>query len=330
MPQDITYTMPDELKPYVRAMLKASGLKEFDAITSVLFAVVTHIDLEQYPILVYLGARGTGKSSAMNQLFPMCLGAKRIHGRTEAAHRNVLREGVRTAFVDEADVVERIVTDLYTSRYSRETATVEVNQPAQRGGWALNTYDIFGATVMAKRQAIADVALRSRAIIIRTSYQVNPYEYTETGSLGGLASGLANRVRNRVLASGAIDRVHQTWHPLNAIAQEWGMTDWYNAAGSIQAQEAETMRGGRGYEPNEAILQAIDIESRTPTGSRQDTSVRISEVVKTVREVFALDLRHNQISEEAEARGFDIGTLHGYPIIKVKKDLLDALRPESE
>ncbi len=51
---------PDAVKPYISAMLGASGLSEFDAVTSVLFAIATHIDLEQYPILVYLGARGTG------------------------------------------------------------------------------------------------------------------------------------------------------------------------------------------------------------------------------------------------------------------------------
>jgi hypothetical protein len=67
MPQDITYKMPTELKPFVQAMLEASGLKEFDAITSVLFAVTTHIDLEQYPILVYGGSMGTGKSVASDE-----------------------------------------------------------------------------------------------------------------------------------------------------------------------------------------------------------------------------------------------------------------------
>jgi len=68
--------VPRELKPYVKAMTGASGLDEFDAITSVLFAITTHLDLEQYLTLVYLGARGTGKTAAMKQLFPMCRGSK--------------------------------------------------------------------------------------------------------------------------------------------------------------------------------------------------------------------------------------------------------------
>ena len=64
--------LPREIEPYVGAMLGASGLGHFDAITSVLFAMATHLELQQYPILVYLGARGTGKSAAMRQLFRMC------------------------------------------------------------------------------------------------------------------------------------------------------------------------------------------------------------------------------------------------------------------
>jgi hypothetical protein len=88
------------------------------------------------------------------------------------------------------------------------------------------------------------------------------------------------------------------------------------------------MAGGQGYEPSEAILQAIDILSRDINGKRDDKSIKISEVVKVLKEEFALILRHNQIKEEAEAKGFQTGGLHGYPVIKVKKELLDSLLPE--
>jgi hypothetical protein len=324
--------LSDRVKPYVRAMLGASGLNEFDAITSVLFAITTHIDLGQYPILVYLGARATGKSEAMKQLFPMCRGAKRIQGRTYAAHRNELKEGVRTALVDEADGVDTNadLTDLYTKRYSKETGTMQVNEPARVGReWELKPHDIFGATVMAKRTAIADVALRSRCIIIRTTYRLRNYKVTPIGNVSGIASSVADRAKRRLSEIGGVDRVWQTWSPLVTIAKELGMTEWEREANDVIVQEAEALAGGQGYEPSEAILQAINILSRDGVnGNRVDKPIHISEVVRVVKEEFALALKPNQIKEEAEARGFQTSTLHGYPVIKVKKDLLDRLLPE--
>ncbi|MFC2044741.1 hypothetical protein ACFLT8_06090 [Chloroflexota bacterium] len=211
---EVTDRVSSEIQPYVRAMMGASGLNEFDAVTSVLFAIATHTDLEQYPILVYLGARATGKSEAMRQLFPMCKGARQIQGTTFPAHRNALKEGVRTAFVDEVDTVESNVTDLYTKRYSKQTGTVQVNEPVPKKGYELVSHDIFGATVMAKRTPIADVALRSRAIIIYTAFRGSgDYRYTQTGDVSGIAYGLANKVKRGISEIGDVDRVWQTWSP---------------------------------------------------------------------------------------------------------------------
>jgi hypothetical protein len=320
--------VPRQVKPYVKAMLGASGLREFDAITSVLFAISTHLELEQYPILVYLGARGTGKSEAMKQLFLMCKGSKWIGGRTEAAHRNALKGGVRTALVDEVDAIESVITDLYTKRYSKQTGTIEVNEPTRRD-WQLVPHNISGATIMAKRTPIADVALRSRAIIIRTSYQLNNYNFTHIGDVSGIAFAVADGVKRKLSDIGGVDRVWQTWSPLVTIAKELGMTEWEREANNVIAQEADALHGGQGYEPSEAILQAINILSIDDVShKRADKSIHISEVVRVVREEFALALRPNQVKEEAEARGFETRTLHGYPVIKVKKQLLDSLLPE--
>ena len=50
---EVTDIVSSQIRPYVEAMMGASGLNEFDAVTSVIFAIATHLDLEQYPILVY-------------------------------------------------------------------------------------------------------------------------------------------------------------------------------------------------------------------------------------------------------------------------------------
>lgn len=321
--------LPTTVKPYAKAMLGASGLNEFDAITSVLFAIATHLDLEQYPILVYLGARGTGKSEAMKQLFPMCKGAKWIGGKTEAAHRNALKDGVRTAFVDEVDVIEPIITDLYTKRYSKQTGTIDVNEPT-KSGYVLKPHDIFGATVMVKRTAIADVALRSRAIVIRTAHhEPENWNVTNIGDVSDIASRIESTVKHRIKEVGGVDRVQQTWNPLYLVAEQLGMTNWVQEAVTVIVREAEALKGGQGYEPSEAILQAIGILSRDEVNNeRIDKSIKTSDIVRIVKDEFALPLKPSQIKEEAEARGFQSSTLHGYPVIKVTKDLLDKLLPE--
>lgn len=322
--------VPKELKPYVQAMRGASGLDEFGAITSVLFAIATHFDLEQYPILVYLGSRGTGKTVAMKQLLPMCKDSKWICGRTYATQRDELKD-TRTAFVDETDIIDNNteLTDLYTRRYLKQTGIVKAKVRGHYGAWVMEPCNILGATVMAKRTPIGDVALRSRAIIIRTDFHSGDYRYTEIGGVSGIASHIVGKVKEILSEVGEVDRVYQTWSSQLAIAQELGMPAWRNKCIEIQVREAEAMAGGQGYEPSEAILQAIDILSRDSVShKRVDGSVRISDVVRVVKEEFALNLKPAQIREEADAKGFQVGVLHGYPTIKVKKELLDTLLPE--
>lgn len=327
---EVTDRVPTVIKPYVQAMMRASGLNEFDAVTSVLFAIATHLDLEQYPILVYLGVAGSGKSSAMRQLFPMCKRARWIHGRTLPAHRNVLKEEVRTAFVDEGDMVNtQELIDIYTCRYARQTATVQVNAPTVRG-WELRTYNILGATVMHRRVTLNDVGLRSRSIIVRTLYRpLGDYGHISIGDVSEIAGQVRVGVRRYLSEIGEVDRVFQTWSPLIAISRELEMTDWGNESTEVQVRESEVLAGGQGYEPSEAILHALDILARDDIShARTDESVRVSDVVRVVRDEFALQLRPSQIKEEAQAQGFVAGILHGYLVIRVSRDLLDSLLPE--
>ena len=106
------------------------------------------------------------------------------------------------------------------------------------------------------------------------------------------------------------------------------MRDWCNDCIEIQLREVETLRGGQGYEPRDAIVQALDIACRNENHQRNDKSVKISDIVRIVREEFALNMRPAQVKDTAEGRGFETSTLHGYLVIKVRKDLLDTLLPE--
>lgn len=316
-----TNVLYNQIKPHVQAMQKAAGLSEFDALTSVLYAITTFSEeLTVYPILIYLGVAGGGKSSAMKQLSPMCKGSKWIEGKTLAAQRKELI-GVRTAFVEEADGID---TDLYTCRYSEQTGKISVNKPLGQGRWELTTDNIFGSTVMHRRASIADVGLRSRSIVIRTKYKEGgDYEITQVGDLSVVASQISMEgITER-------NRIWQTWRPLISVARDLRMSDWIVEAWECIEKETRNLRGGQGYEPSEAVLQAIDIKSRGPLGGRQDKTIKMLEIRQTIKDVFALSLNDNQIREEAEARGFTHTRVHnGYPAIKVTKKILDELLPE--
>ncbi len=166
---EVTDRVGEQIEPFVRAMMGASALDEFSAAASVLFAISTHIDLPQYPILVYLGAKGTCKTEAMKRLMPMCKDSKLIEGSTFATQNRAL-VNTRTAFLDEADAIDSNsqLTDLYTKRFLKSTGTIAVNVPVKGRAWEPERRNIFGATVMTKRAPIADVALRSRAVVLET------------------------------------------------------------------------------------------------------------------------------------------------------------------
>jgi hypothetical protein len=297
----------------------------------VLFAVTTHLELEQYPILVYLGVAGSGKSSAMKQLFAMCKGAKWIQGKTESTHTQALA-GCRTAFIDEGDIIDSVagLTDLYTKRFLAQSATVEVNVKGKGGKWTPTPFNVLGATVMAKRAPLADFALRSRSIIVRTEYELGNYDLTNVGDVSAIAVKVEPSVKKILKEMGNVDRVYQTWSALDAMADVLGMGEWRKQERNVQAEEAETLKGGQGFEPSEAALRAMDILARNDlTSKREDKSVKLSDVVRVAKDEFAVILKQTQVSDLAKAKKFEVGTLKGYPVVKVKKELLDKLLPDA-
>lgn len=312
--------LQNQLLPYFQAMMKSSGLSPFDAQTSVLYALATYLDFDELPLLVFQGAAGTGKSCAMKQLFPMCKGAKWIQGKTYATQRDELHN-IRTAFLEEAD---KMSTRLYTWRFSKQTGTVSANVGLGQGSFAKKGIDVFGATVLHRRTPIADVGLRSRSIVIKTKYQKGSYETTHMGDLSAIAKDL------KVTSPFGQDRVWQTWSPLLNVAIQLEMVDWVVEARQVIDTETKNLKGGQGYEPSQAVLQAIDIESRKgeKNNKRQDKTVKMQELRKTLSEVFGLTLHDNQIAEEAQSMGFSTTKVHGYPAVKVTKELLDKLLPE--
>lgn len=167
------------LEPFIAAMQQASGLSRDDAKTSVYYAASTHRvnKYERFPQLVFQGDLGTGKTSAKDQLAQMVCNPREITGKTEATIRDQLA-GATTALIDEKEKVPAL-EDLLTDRYARKTGQIAVNTPMPDGTYRRTNRDIYGASVVCKRRAFGDGAVRSRAIVIHTKHEPGEHSLSQ-------------------------------------------------------------------------------------------------------------------------------------------------------
>jgi len=296
-----------KILPYVLAMTGASGLSENEAKLCVYYALASHFNFENIPILAFIGATGTGKSEAMKQLFPMVKG-KWIAAKTTAGLREDLKD-VRVAFIDESDKVDE---ELLTLRFNKETGMVKTNKP-QGAGWQEVRENIFGATVLARRTPIADVALRSRCLIIKTKPKEGNYKRTpdkdlpDSGDLSKAVNWLKKQMNIEQASSG---RVNQTWNLLLEVAKY--DPDWLSWANEQIRLEQSNLKGGQGYEPQEAVLKALDALARNAFGKRDTKSVRISDIKRFLWDEYELKMKGNQIMEMLGDLGFETKPISGY------------------
>ena len=121
---------PSETVTALAELIHATnGLDLNNARTVAYYAVATYEikSLQKFPILVFSGAAGTGKTTLLEVLRNIAFEPPKnlINGNVSKA---VLRESLRkqtTALIDEADNVHE---EHLLSRYSRQSSTMEVNR----------------------------------------------------------------------------------------------------------------------------------------------------------------------------------------------------------
>lgn len=254
----------DRIRTYVTALQGANaGIDELQARTMVYYAVATYYEeIDPFPILLIKNDFGCGKSDLIETLFPMCNCSEWIKGTTEATIRDELAD-CRTAFFDEN---EALPEKWLVKRFKKSNSQISVNRGLGKNGWQLESANLFGATVVAKRQGFRDGALNSRCLTIQPKYIEDcNCKVTDVGSLQDVVDEV--RELPQVMKSG---RTAQVWKPLEGVAKAFNDEEWLEWAKGEFGVDMEVINLMRMYEPREAVLMAIEI-------CRNDTVVSLDE-----------------------------------------------------
>ena len=304
---------------YVKTITTASGLTEEQAKTCVYYTVCTYhlADLMKLPTFSFQGPAGTGKTSAMEQLRRIVKEPKPIQGRTYATVRDELTDAT-TALIDEADSLDRL-EELLTSRHSKENGTFTVNHSNSQGGYQPKKHNIFGATIVCRRVPFADVAFRSRAIVIPTRHKRGKYTLNGVEGFGSKAMMTELKIQE------TSDRVEDTWEPLLAVARSLKDDEWLEYAEKEIEKQTMLMRQSQGIEPQEALVYTLKAFSRPGA-----VKVRISDIKQALKENFDVTLKVGQVMDICSQQGFRVVKPQGYPQVEVVRERIEELVEQFE
>jgi len=307
----------DAIRSAVDMIMTASGLNEMAAKTCVYYAVGTYGlgQLNLYPLLVFYGATGTGKSTAMKALSKlthnsMWLGTK----LTQASLRDKLKEAKdATAFIEEGDAAYE---DYIANRYSRETSSSSVKCPS-KFGWTDINVNYFGATILHKRRPFNDPATDSRSIIIRTRPKAGSYELIDIP--GGLRAALADIWLAASHIYNAMDvssRAADVWKPLMAAAMACGDEEWLRYVNSELAKAEDKLRLGQDFEPEALVVNAlIALSHRKKDGDL----VSLTDVKDELRKETNWQPSSWSLANMLRELGFEVRKSHGQRKIGINK-----------
>ncbi len=306
-----------KLEPFVHVLLGASGITEEQAKICLLYALCTYrTDIRIIPILAIMGMTGTGKSVLLDQLLHFVNDPKVATGTTYATIRNEIGN-CRTYIIDEADrVSERLLLLRTDSSMSKMTYNVGTGQ-----GWTGKTIDIFGATILARRNPFRDSAVRNRAIVIRT--QDKPGEYT-VKPIDGLEA-IAQEIKIKSLSLGS-GRVQDTWAPLLEIAKAIDDPSYREAVDHAMESEQTIFRSGQEYEASEVVLYALDkLTWDSDECNRLDKDVELPELTNSANDIGDVKLIKRQVEELLISMGFKVTFTHGTKFVRSDVKLLESL-----
>ena len=257
--ESVTRVHSQLINQAVNVLMTASGLTEMAAKTCVYYAVGTYglEELNIYPLLVFYGATGTGKSAAMKALEKLVRKPKWTGTNlTKAGLRDKLDEAKdATTFMEEGDIADE---EYIANRYSRETSDSSVKRSGNFG-WVTIGVSYFGATVLHKRKPFNDPATDSRSILIKTRpHPGEKYYLPEIDE--SLREGLkqlwqiASGIYKMMETSG---RTADVWKPLMAVANACDDADWLGYANNEVAKSADKLRLGQEFEPEAIVVNAL-------------------------------------------------------------------------
>ena len=115
--------------------------------------------------------------------------------------------------MDDADDIDE---KILINRYSKIDSVLEDNVQSVRG-WIIKKTDVFGATIITKREPFKDSAVTSRSIFIRTKYKAGDYVLRKFRNVRNTLSNKAETIDLKKMGKATSQRAKNNWMPLQAI-----------------------------------------------------------------------------------------------------------------
>lgn len=301
--------------PYELALKTANpGINNMQTRTIVYWALSTYYDFDPKAILLIYHSFGCGKTDLLDTLFPMVDSGRWIEGNSYAVMRDEL-DGCKTAFLDERDDEQDIVPEsLLRKRFRQTNSGMSVNRNEGGALFRRQALNINGWTAVARRNPFRDVAIMSRCLVITPEFVENPDSMViNVGSLREVVNQLG-----QVEPLPVQGRAMQVWRPLTAIAGRFNDTEWISYATNNLSSDIEEQNLGRQYEPEEAVISAMEIcKNNRGTTRLHGHWIKISDIKRTANTEFELNLKPQQVAATLHRGGYVVSTIDGYPVVRV-------------
>jgi hypothetical protein len=298
------------LRPFEDALRLANpGIDQMEARTIVYWALSTYYDFDPKPILLIYKSFGCGKSDLLATIYPMVDGGEWIEGDTAATIRDQL-DHCKTAFFDEKDWIPE---KWLNKRFKKSNSAILINKAVEGVVFSPRSLDINGWTVVAARKPFKDVALMSRCLVISPRFVENPESrVSDPGSLRPIAQQLGEV---RQLPSEG--RAMQVWRPLATIAFKFNDMEWLTYASTNLTSDVEEQDLGRQYEPEEAVVGALEICKHNTSILLHEHWIKLSDVKRTANTEYDMNLKPQQVATILHRRGYEVSTIDGFKVVRI-------------
>jgi hypothetical protein len=287
--------------------------------------------MSKFPMLVFKGPMGTGKSSALKVVRKFARKPKSIslRGRTQATIRDALAECCDgTAVIEEGDNAwkQTDAESLLSDRYQRDTAEAAIKKPCGDGSWETHTQNYFGATVIHRRTPFSDAALQGRSVTVR--FRRNPGK-TYPGVNWEPDETLVNTAREYIeddlylpsvaLLEGVDARIADTSSPILSVAQMLGDAPFLSELKNRLETDTLSLREAQASELEPLILSALMDSLWNEKKASLDFARRVafSSIAKRIEETQHTTPKPHQIGTILRELGFKTGTSHGISKVDV-------------
>jgi hypothetical protein len=306
------------------ALSLVCGLAARDRERVTYYTLATHAveSLDTFPLLVFKGPMGCGKSQALKvaHAFAHKAGAISLPSMTLPTVRDELAACHNgTAIIEEADQGWKdaaTLEQMLSNRYQRATAKASLKQSRSDGNWDTAHRELFGATILHRRQPFADAALNGRSVIVPFHADHNR-TYAKAEGLPQLERG-RQLVREFTFQLPAVEqppniaaRVFDTYRPLVAASVACGDGGFLASIMRFLETETLSLKEAQSIEPEGLVLRALIACMSVGGRLNFTTYVPFRDLADFIWQNYHFPLRHQQIGTIARDLGFQTKESHG-------------------